>query len=95
MGREVVSYKKTNLHFPGDPPLKTNSMLATEFLLLPADMHVEEVLSKSIGTAAVERRGGGAYAAHEEIIAYEPENEHIHPPQLPQEYQTLLLASTA
>ena len=58
MDREVISYKKTNLLSPGDPPLKTNSMLSTAFLLLPADMHVEEVLAKSVGTAAVERRGG-------------------------------------
>lgn len=28
----------------GDPPLKTNSLLATQLLLLPADMLVEEVV---------------------------------------------------
>jgi hypothetical protein len=47
MEREVVSYKKTTLYSPGDPPLKTNSILATfatQFLLLPADMRVEEVV---------------------------------------------------
>jgi len=30
-------------HTPGDPPLKTNPMLASQFLLLPADMRLEEV----------------------------------------------------
>ena len=36
--------KENEPHSPGDPPLKTNPILATQFLLLPADMHVEEAL---------------------------------------------------
>jgi transposase len=39
--------KENEPHSPGDPSLKTNSILATfatQLLLLPADMHVEEVL---------------------------------------------------
>jgi hypothetical protein len=36
--------KENELHSPGDPPWKTNPMLATQFLLLPADMDLEEVV---------------------------------------------------
>jgi hypothetical protein len=39
--------QENTLHSPGDPSLKTNPLLATlatEFLLLPADMQVDEVL---------------------------------------------------
>lgn len=30
--------EENKLHSPGDPLLKTNPILATEFLILPADM---------------------------------------------------------
>src|SRR5260370_1396995 len=35
--------EENKLHSPGDPLLKTHPLLAAEFLLLPADMQVEEV----------------------------------------------------